>query len=79
MMFRYKVEFYSDDSDLYDHVDKYGKITEKGLAAASSYGEAVSQIVDYYVGKDTDNLVSVEIYECENPIADPELSDLLNS
>ena len=79
MMFRYKAEFFvsDNDADLYDNIDKYGKATEHGLVAANSYGEAVNFIVNYYVGKDTDNINSMEIWECENPMADPELSDLL--
>lgn len=78
MMFRYKVEFLTDEPDLYKHVDKYGQVTEQGLVAATSHGQAVNLIVDYYVGKDTDNLCSVKIYECENPMPDVELVDIMN-
>ena len=77
MMFRYKVKFYTDDPSMYENIEDKVYAIEKGLVAANSYGEAVNIIVNYHVGNDTDDMVYVEISECENPIADPELSDMI--
>ena len=80
MLFRYIVRFYVEDLEevknlgIYPNITETGLVTEKGVVAKSSYGEAVEEVVDF-VGRD--NVVSVEVWELENPLCDEEIKDML--
>lgn len=73
-LFNYTVQFLPEDEELYANKMDGGRVTENGLIAATTYGEAVENIVHYY---GEENIIEVSIYECENPLCQEEIEDFL--
>jgi hypothetical protein len=74
MLFRYIIEFYTEDLDLYPNASEIGFVVDKGIITESSWGEAVDAIVHYF---GDDNILSVKIWEIENPLCDEEIKDMM--
>ena len=74
-MFCYTVTFIPERIDVYEDKMHNGLVLETGVIAAKNYGKAVNRIVEY-VGEG--NVTEVSIYECENPLCDDELRDIID-
>lgn len=74
MLFRYIVEFYAEDLDLYPDASETGLVVDKGIIAEPSWGEAVDAIVHYF---GDGNILSIKVWELENPLCDEEIKDMM--
>lgn len=73
-LFNYTVTFHPEEEELFQDKIHNGLVCETGIIAAKNYGKAVNRIVEY-VGEE--NVFEISVYECENPLCDDELLDMI--
>lgn len=74
-LFHFTMQFYPEDKEMYPQ-NRYdhGLVTEHGLIAGNTYGDAANTLVKYY---GEENVLEVSLYECENPLCMDDIAGLV--